>query len=95
MKYYQSKFQIQTLRNEINYKSRIAMGLDFVPASIGRIGPEFAHKPLESRLRFSLLTANDAFFIIEVLWVQIVVSINVRKLKWMSQIQIIRSRGVA
>ncbi|GBL70900.1 hypothetical protein AVEN_161529-1, partial [Araneus ventricosus] len=52
------------------------MGLDFLPASTGGMGPELAHKTLESQLRFALLTANDAFFIIEVLWVQIVISVN-------------------
>ncbi|GBM19949.1 hypothetical protein AVEN_164894-1 [Araneus ventricosus] len=52
------------------------MSLDFVPADTGGIGPEHAHKTLESQFRFSLLTANDAFFIIEVLWVHIVISVN-------------------
>ncbi|GBN91656.1 hypothetical protein AVEN_189008-1 [Araneus ventricosus] len=43
------------------------MGLDFVPASTGGMGTELEHKTLESQFRFSLLTANDAHFIIEVL----------------------------
>ncbi|GBN29468.1 hypothetical protein AVEN_151826-1 [Araneus ventricosus] len=43
--------------------------LDFVPASTGRMEPELARKTLESQFRVSLLTANDAFFIIEDLWV--------------------------
>ncbi|GBM96668.1 hypothetical protein AVEN_29486-1 [Araneus ventricosus] len=62
MKYYRSKFEIQTLRNEINYKNRIDMGLDFVPASTGGMEPSLAHKTLESQFRFSLISANDAFF---------------------------------
>ncbi|GBN63813.1 hypothetical protein AVEN_190365-1 [Araneus ventricosus] len=32
------------------------MGLDFFPARTGGMGPEFAHRTLESQLRFSLLT---------------------------------------
>ncbi|GBL97041.1 hypothetical protein AVEN_254091-1 [Araneus ventricosus] len=64
MKYYQSKFEIKTLRNEINYKNRIAICLDFVPATTCGMGTELAHKTLESQFRFPLLTANDAFFII-------------------------------
>ncbi|GBO43562.1 hypothetical protein AVEN_140972-1 [Araneus ventricosus] len=79
VKYYQLKFDIQILRNEINYKNRIAMGLVSVPASTDGVGPELAYKALESQFRFSWLTANDAFFIIEVLWVQIVISVSVRK----------------
>ncbi|GBM54027.1 hypothetical protein AVEN_185629-1, partial [Araneus ventricosus] len=57
------------------------MGLDFVPASGGGMGPELPHKTLESQFRFSLITANVAFFIIEVVWVQIVINVNVMKLK--------------
>ncbi|GBN22656.1 hypothetical protein AVEN_11253-1 [Araneus ventricosus] len=56
-------------------------GWDFVLASTGGLGPELAHKTLESQFHVSLLTTNDAFFIIEDLWVQIVMSINVRKFK--------------
>ncbi|GBO01219.1 hypothetical protein AVEN_203790-1 [Araneus ventricosus] len=52
------------------------MGLDFDPASTVEMRPEIAHKTLESQFRFSLLTVNDAFFIIEVLWVQIVISVK-------------------
>ncbi|GBN36755.1 hypothetical protein AVEN_60938-1 [Araneus ventricosus] len=52
------------------------MGLDFVPASIGGMEPEIAHKTLESQSYISLFTANDVFFIIEVLWLQIVISVN-------------------
>ncbi|GBM07564.1 hypothetical protein AVEN_230005-1 [Araneus ventricosus] len=53
------------------------MDLDFVPASIGGMGLDFAHKTLESQFRpNSFVTANDVFFIIEVLWVQIVISVN-------------------
>ncbi|GBM10663.1 hypothetical protein AVEN_7934-1 [Araneus ventricosus] len=73
---YQSKFEIQTLRNEINCKNRIAIVLSLVPATTGGMGPELAHKTLESQFRFSLLTANDVFFTIEVLWVQTVISVN-------------------
>ncbi|GBL94483.1 hypothetical protein AVEN_235588-1 [Araneus ventricosus] len=54
------------------------MCLDFVPASRVGMGPELAHKTLESQFRFSLLTANHALFIIEVLWVQIVIGVNLR-----------------
>ncbi|GBL76010.1 hypothetical protein AVEN_234324-1 [Araneus ventricosus] len=52
------------------------MGLDFAPASTSGMGAEFAQKTLESQFRFFLLTGNDAFFIIEVLWVQIVLDVN-------------------
>ncbi|GBL82339.1 hypothetical protein AVEN_252500-1 [Araneus ventricosus] len=73
--------RIETLRNQINYKNLIGMGLEFVAASTGGMGPELSHKTLEYQFRFSLLNANDAFFIIEVLWVQIVHSVNVLKFK--------------
>ncbi|GBM90686.1 hypothetical protein AVEN_217560-1 [Araneus ventricosus] len=53
------------------------MGLDFFPASACGMEPELAHIALESQFRFSLLTANDAFYIIEVLWMQIVISVNI------------------
>ncbi|GBL85767.1 hypothetical protein AVEN_193210-1 [Araneus ventricosus] len=98
MEYYQSKFEIQILINEINYKNRIAMGLDFVPASTGGMGPELTHKVLECQFRISLLTANDAFFIIEDLWVQIVIGIQRQETqmnKFSLQTQKIRSRDVA
>ncbi|GBN80492.1 NPC intracellular cholesterol transporter 1 [Araneus ventricosus] len=52
------------------------MGLDFVLASTGGMGPELAHKILEFQFRVSLITVNDAFFIIENLRVQIVISVN-------------------
>ncbi|GBN80042.1 hypothetical protein AVEN_212781-1 [Araneus ventricosus] len=52
------------------------MGLDFVSDSTGGMGPKFAHKTLESQFRLSLLTANDVFFIIEVLGVQIAIGVN-------------------
>ncbi|GBN60376.1 hypothetical protein AVEN_70757-1, partial [Araneus ventricosus] len=52
------------------------MGLDFAVASTGGMGPKLAHKALESQFRVSLLTANDAFFIVEDLWVHIVISVN-------------------
>ncbi|GBM09063.1 hypothetical protein AVEN_87675-1 [Araneus ventricosus] len=52
------------------------MGFHFVPASTGGMGPELGHKTLESQFRFSLLIAIDAFFIVEVLWVQIVSIVN-------------------
>ncbi|GBN10476.1 hypothetical protein AVEN_187276-1, partial [Araneus ventricosus] len=54
----------------------MATGFDFIQVSTGGMGPEIAHKTLESKFHFSLLTANDAFLIIEVLWVQIVISVN-------------------
>ncbi|GBO31764.1 hypothetical protein AVEN_269239-1 [Araneus ventricosus] len=54
------------------------MGLDFVLAISGGMGTELAHKTLESQFRVSLLTANDAFFIIEDFWVQIVISVNAK-----------------
>ncbi|GBM90264.1 hypothetical protein AVEN_248027-1 [Araneus ventricosus] len=73
--------QTQTLRNEIKYKNRISIGLDFVLASTGGMAPVFAHKTLEFQFRFPLLTANDAFFIIEVICVQIAVSVKGRKSK--------------
>ncbi|GBM32503.1 hypothetical protein AVEN_156597-1 [Araneus ventricosus] len=57
------------------------MGLDFVPAITGGMGPNLAHKTLESQFRLSLLTENDAFFIIEVLWFQIVISVNEDKIR--------------
>ncbi|GBO27621.1 hypothetical protein AVEN_239945-1 [Araneus ventricosus] len=62
------------LPNEINYKNRIDM--DLVLASKGGMGPELAYKTLESQFHVSLLTANDAFFIIEDLWVRVVISVN-------------------
>ncbi|GBN65890.1 hypothetical protein AVEN_135670-1 [Araneus ventricosus] len=52
------------------------MGFYFIPASTGEIGPELAHETLESQLPFSLLTANDTFFIIEIPWAQIVISVK-------------------
>ncbi|GBM54223.1 hypothetical protein AVEN_142273-1 [Araneus ventricosus] len=55
--------RIQTLINKINYKNRIAMGLDFAPANTDGMGLELAHKILESQFRFSLFTANDAFIL--------------------------------
>ncbi|GBM86898.1 hypothetical protein AVEN_161986-1, partial [Araneus ventricosus] len=48
------------------------MGLDFVLASTGGMGT--AHKTLESQFRDS--DSKDAFFIIEDLWVQIVINVN-------------------
>ncbi|GBN50447.1 hypothetical protein AVEN_121337-1 [Araneus ventricosus] len=45
MKYYLSKFEIGTLRNEIKYKKiRISMGLDFDPARTSGMGPELEKK---------------------------------------------------
>ncbi|GBM00860.1 hypothetical protein AVEN_140136-1, partial [Araneus ventricosus] len=67
------------------------MGLDFFSASTGGMVPEFAHKTLESQFRLSLFTANDDFFIIEVLWVQIVISVKERKFKRMSLVFRFRS----
>ncbi|GBN46044.1 hypothetical protein AVEN_209684-1 [Araneus ventricosus] len=55
------------------------MGSDYVFASTGGMEPELAHKTLESQFRVSLLTANDAFFIIEDLCVKIVISVNVAR----------------
>ncbi|GBM10925.1 hypothetical protein AVEN_171414-1 [Araneus ventricosus] len=52
------------------------MGLDFVRASTGGMEPDLAHITLESQFRFPLLPTNDAFFIIEVFWIQIVMSDN-------------------
>ncbi|GBM26674.1 hypothetical protein AVEN_241330-1 [Araneus ventricosus] len=52
------------------------MGLDFVRASTGGMLSELAYETLELQFRFSLLTANDIFFITEVVWVQIVISVD-------------------
>ncbi|GBO12413.1 hypothetical protein AVEN_70717-1, partial [Araneus ventricosus] len=52
------------------------MGSDFVLTSSGGMGPDLAHETLESQFRVSLLTANDAFFIVEDLWDQIITSFN-------------------
>ncbi|GBL73240.1 hypothetical protein AVEN_159295-1 [Araneus ventricosus] len=68
MIFYQPKFDIQTLRNEIDYKTRIAMGFTSVPGSASGMELELAHKSLESQFCVSLLTANDTFFIMEDLW---------------------------
>ncbi|GBM26770.1 hypothetical protein AVEN_127734-1 [Araneus ventricosus] len=47
------------------------MGFGFVPASTGGLGPELAHKRLESQIRLTLLSENEVFFIIEVICVNV------------------------
>ncbi|GBM10231.1 hypothetical protein AVEN_177498-1 [Araneus ventricosus] len=65
------------------------MSLYFVLASTGGMVPKLAYKTLESQFRVSLLTANDASFIIEDLWDQIAISVNtLRRLTRLSPIHL-------
>ncbi|GBM69743.1 hypothetical protein AVEN_75386-1 [Araneus ventricosus] len=66
-----------------------------VPASTSGMGPELPHRTLESRFSFSLLSANDAFVIIEVLWVQIVISVNLQRPESASVHRAFGNRGLS